>query len=208
MPGWSNKRDSTQTPRQIILSRCSSEPGLISTACQQLAQFICCPAHLGSLLHLGLSTGAAGGALEAGSAGGTVSALIALQARDSRCSASGGGLCLSFGGGGLCLSARRRPVLPLPSPPPSPAQRTSKQTQAPAATWQAPWALQPDGHSTTGTWQGVLGQEAMPGRVSSLSPDGGRVRHASVWHTAAVVKRGSKLGRVGDGEGEGAGLAL
>ncbi len=83
-------------------------------------------------------------------------------------------------------------------------QRTSKHTHAPALTWQAPWALQPDGHSTAGRRQGVAGQDAMPGRVSSLSPEGGSVRQANSWQMAEVVRRGSKLGRAGDGEAEGA----
>lgn len=88
-------------------------------------------------------------------------------------------------------------------------QHTSKHTHAPALTWQAPWALQPDGHSTAGRWQGVAGQDAMPGRVSSLSPEGGSVRQARAWQMALVVRRGSKLGGAGDGEAEGAlGLGL
>ena len=56
----------------------------------------------------------------------------------------------------------------------------------------------PPAHTT----QHPMYQDTMPGRVSSRSPIGGSVRQARASHTAAVVRRGSKLG--GDGEADGA----
>ena len=116
---------------------------------------------------------AAAAALETGSAASTGDAGIALCGREKGERHSSGQAGRQAGQAAAHLALSALPPMVINSPPPP--HCTSKHTQAPALTWQASWALQPDGHSTAGRRQGVFGQDATPGiRESSLSPEGGR----------------------------------